>query len=134
MRPSFVFLLWSSWCCFRLVPSSFPLGGSENYIEIRFLSLNDDIFGTTDGDTIVVQGPEDPIFMQDDASCQKTADVMRFFEDIKVLIWPANSRKSLAYAQGKVPPTLPEHTIPQAIPIWLAVRRLCAMLMFSFGG
>ena len=111
------------------------MSSPPGYIEIlsdELLSLNDDIFGTTDDDTIVVQGPEDPIFMQDDASCHKTADVMRFFEDIKVM-WPANSRKSLAYAQGKVPPTLPEHTIPQAIPIWLAGRRLRAMFMFSLG-
>jgi hypothetical protein len=90
------------WGCFRwnrLGPLIvLPPGGvgSDEYIEILIdglLSFKDDVLGTTDDDTIVVQGPEDLIFMQDDAPCHKTADVMKFFEeeDIKVMAWPANS-------------------------------------------
>ena len=57
------------------------------------LAFKDDILGATDDDTIIVIRPDDLIFMQDNALCHKTVDVMGFLaeEDIQVMDWPPNS-------------------------------------------
>ena len=70
--------------------------GSDKYIEILsdgLLAFKDDILSATNDNTIIVRHPDDLIFMQDNAPCYKTADVMGFLteEDIQVMDWPPNS-------------------------------------------
>ena len=69
---------------------------AEEYIEILLeglLSFVDDFLGVEDEDTIHVKWSGDLIFMQDDALCHKTLDIMHFLDefDLQVMIWPAQS-------------------------------------------
>jgi len=71
--------------------------GSEEYIDVildGLLSFVDDLLGhPEEEDTIRVHKEHDFIFMQDNASCHKTLEVLHVLEEegIPVMKWPAQS-------------------------------------------
>jgi DDE superfamily endonuclease/Transposase/Helix-turn-helix domain len=90
------------WACFsghQLGPLlTFEQGGigADEYMDILFeglIPMIDDLLTPNDGDTIKVADENTFLFMQDNAPCHKTRDILDLLEEheIPTMIWPANS-------------------------------------------